>query len=288
MAASSLKPRPMRQILHAFCLSLLLILTAGAAEPARYELALTEAGKPSFKLMLVAGRALQLPRLRFQLVEHAGGLRFEQLAPDGAVLAALDLPAEGGTGAVEGWQVGLRRQSAEERAAERAEVERQRLALALDLQARPDLGRLPVAAGPKRVTLKADEALLAAGHPQLLPQFLVFDAEQRLILVTAGFTTLEALRAEIDAAAASPTAVPRLSLAQALSGFRTADGHPLQVAPPGRIALLAVWGPGCGFSTRAREALEVHSRERPDSDWVWFDAEADRAAYQRGSDRVAE
>jgi hypothetical protein len=268
----------MRQYLYALCVSLLLILTAKAAEPARYELALTEAGKPTFKLMLVAGRPLQLPRLRFQLVEHAEGVRFEQLAPDGAVLAALELPADGGAGAVEGWQVGLRRQSAEERAAERAEVERQRLALAVDLQARPDAGRLPVAAGPKRVTLRADEVLLAAGHPQLLPQFLVFDAEQRLILVTSGFTTLEALRAEIDAAAASPTAVPRLSLAQALSGFHAADGRPPQAVPPGRIALLAVWGPGCGFSKRAREVLEAHFRAEPDSDWVWFDAEADRVA----------
>ncbi len=265
----------MRLYLYAFCLSLLLTPTS-ATEPARYELALTEAGKPTFKLMLVAGRALQLPRLRFQLVEHAGGVRFEQLSPEGAVLAALELPAEGGAGAVEGWQVGLRRQSAEERAAERAGVERQRLALALDLQARPDAGRLPVVAGPQRVTLKADEALLAAGHPRLLPQFLVFDAEQRLILVTSGFTTLEALRAEIDAAAASPTDALRLSLAQALSGFRTADGQPLQAVPPGRIALLAVWGPGCAFSKRAREALEAHFRERTDSDWVWFDAEADR------------
>jgi hypothetical protein len=269
----------MRPCLYAFCLSLL-ILTARAAEPVRYELALTEAGKPTFKLMLVAGRPLQLPRLRFQLVEHAGGVRFEQLSPEGAVLAALELPAEGGAGAVEGWQVGLRRQSAEERAAERAEVERQRLALALDLQARPDAGRLPVAAGPKRVTLKADKALLAAGHPRLLPQFLVFDAEQRLILVTSGFTTLEALRAEIDAASARHDA-PRLSLSQALSGFRAADGEPLQSVPPGRIALLVIWGPGCAFSKRAREALEAHLQERPDSDWVWLDAEADRSAYRR-------
>lgn len=228
--------------------------------------------------MLVAGRALQLPRLRFQLVEHAEGVRFEQLAPDGAVLAALAFPAEGGAGTVAGWQVDLRRQSAEERAAERAEVERKRMALALDLQARPDSGRLPVQAGPKQVALRADEALLAAGHPQLLPQFLVFDAEQRLILVTTGFTTLEALRVEIDASMASPPAVPRLSLAQALSGFRTADGRPPQAVPPGRIVLLAVWGPGCGFSKRAREALEAHFREVPDSDWVWFDAEADRGA----------
>lgn len=270
----------MRLYLYAFCLSLLLILTAGAAEPARYELALTEPGKPTFKLMLVAGRPLQLPRLRFQLVEHSAGVRFEQLAPDGAVLAALELPADGGAGAVAGWQVDLRRQSAEERAAERAEVERQRMALALDLQARPDAGRLPVAAGLKRVTLRADEALLAAGHPQLLPQFLVFDAEQRLILVTAGFTTLEALRAEIDAASTRHDA-PSLSLAQALSGFRSADGQPLQSVPPGRIALLAVWGPGCGFSKRAREALEAHFREHPDSDWVWFDAEADRQGRSR-------
>ncbi|MCU0757566.1 MAG: hypothetical protein MUE46_21095, partial [Xanthomonadales bacterium] len=169
---------------------------------------------------------------------------------------------------------------AEERAAERAEVERQRLALALDLQARPDAGRLPVAAGPKRVTLKADKALLAAGHPRLLPQFLVFDAEQRLILVTSGFTTLEALRAEIDAASARHDA-PRLSLSQALSGFRAADGEPLQSVPPGRIALLVIWGPGCAFSKRAREALEAHLQERPDSDWVWLDAEADRSAYRR-------
>lgn len=271
----------MRQYLYALCLSLLLILTAKAAEPARYELALTETGKPTFKLMLVAGRALQLPRLRFQLVDHAEGVRFEQLAPDGAVLAALAFPADGGAGTVDGWQVNLRRQSAEERAAERAEVERKRMALALDLQARPDSGRLPVQAGPKRVALRADEALLAAGHPQLLPQFLVFDAEQRLILVTTGFTTLEALRADIDDAA-TRTDAPRLSLAQALSGFHAADGRPPQAVPPGRVALLAIWGPGCSFSKRAREALEAHLREVPDSDWVWFDAEADPAAYRRG------
>lgn len=259
----------------ALCGLLLLSMTAGATEPARYQLALTEAGKRTFKLMLVAGRPLQLPGLRFRLVEHPGGVRFEQLSPDGAVLAALAFPADGGSGTVEGWQIGLRRQSAEELAAERAAVERDRMALVLDLQARPDPGRLPARAGPKRVTLQADEALLTAGHPRLLPQFLVFDAEQRLILVTSGFTTLDALRAEIDAASRR-TDVPRLSLAQALGGFRATDGQPLQAVPPGRIALLALWAPGCGFSRRAREALEAHFREVPDSDWVWFDAAADR------------
>lgn len=254
----------------------------GAAEAPMYTLRLEREGAPKGRSYVVsAGTTLSFHGGRFRLESAGEGLLLVQLGEGDAVTDRLPLGPGGGSGELGAWQATLTPMDPEAQAKVRQMREASRLGFVRALQAASDAaGPLPTGAPAHRVDLRAADALLATGQPAALPQTLVFDAGQRLILISTGYKDFPALKAKIDAARARPDA-PALTLAQALEAFRHPDGGEIAQVPAGGLYLLQAWASWCAPCLKERDDLAAHFAANPDSDWVWFHAEADAHAFKR-------
>lgn len=256
---------------------------AAAELPAMYTLVLERAGAPrGLSLVVNPGAVLSFQGARFRLITDAEGLQLQELGVDDAVNARLSLASGGGQGVLGDWQVTLTPLDTVAQAQLLQMRENSRLGLVRKLQAADPGAALPTTAHVHRVELRAAEALLASGQPASLPQTLVFDAEQRLILLSSSYTSLEDLKAKIDAARLQADA-PALTLTQALTAFRHPDGRSVDSVPAGGLYLLQAWAPWCAPCLKERDDLQAYFSANPGSDWVWFHAEADVAAHARRS-----
>lgn len=254
----------------------------GASEAQMYTLLLERDGAPKGRSYVVEpGTTLSFDGSRFRLDSAGAGLLLVQLGEGDAVSARLPLAGAGGNGALGDWQVKLTPMDAEAQAKLRQMRETSRLGFVRGLQAASmAAGPLPTGVHAHRVDLRAAESLLATGQPASLPQTLVFDAGQRLILISHGYKDLPTLQAKIEAARERPEA-PALTLAQALAAFRLSDGRVIDQVPAGGLYLLQAWAPWCAPCLKERDDLAAYFAANPDSDWVWFHAEADAPAYAR-------
>lgn len=246
-----------------------------------YTLSLERADAPKGRRYIVeAGTTLSFHGARFRLEQAGEGLLLLQLGEDDAVDARLSLDAIGGSGVLGSWQATLSPMDAAAQASMRQLRETNRLGFVRELQTATATTTLPTVAHAHRVDLRAADALLSTGQPASLPQTLVFDADQRLILLSSGYKDLATLKAKIDAARQQSEA-PALTLAQALTSFRHTDGAEIGQVPAGGLYLLQAWAPWCAPCLKERDDLAEYFQANPDSDWVWFHAEADAPAYRR-------
>lgn len=251
------------------------------AQRPMYTLSLLRAGTPGGASHVVEpGTVLSVEGARFRLVRAESGLELQQLDINDTASARLRLPSEGGSGALDSWQATLMPLDPAAQAQLLRMREMSRLGLVRELQASSSRTEpLPTTPHAHRVDLRASDALLATGQPASLPQTLVFDAGQRLILLSTRYTSLDDLKARIDAARTQPE-VPVLTLAQALAAFRYSEGQQIEHVPAGGLYLLQIWAPWCAPCLKERDDLVAYFRANPESDWVWFHAEADAAAHQ--------
>jgi hypothetical protein len=247
-----------------------------------YTLLLERAGAPRGRSYVVEpGTVLSFEGARFRLSRAEAGLELQELGAGDAVTARLRLAQEGGSGALGSWQATLMLLDPAAQAQLMQMRETSRLGLVRQLQAASSRTEpLPTTAHIHRVDLRAADSLLATGQPSSLPQTLVFDAEQRLILLSTSYRSLDDLKAKIDAARKQPEA-PALTLAQALAAFRHPDGRTIERVPAGGLYLLQAWAPWCAPCLKERDDLVAYFKANPDNDWVWLHAEADAPAYRQ-------
>jgi thiol-disulfide isomerase/thioredoxin len=254
---------------------------ATAAPRPMYRLTLERDGGPSGRSFVVEpGTQLSAAGARFRLESAESGLELQELGAENAVTARVPLKSTGGSGTLGSWQATLTPLDPTEVAQMLQMRETSRLGLVRALQASDRTEPLPTVAHAHRTDLRAADSLLATGQPAALPQTLVFDAEQRLILLSTSYSTLDDLQAKIAAARKQPAA-PALTLAQALAAFRHPDGRVIERVPAGSLYLLQAWAPWCAPCLKERDDLVAYFQANPDSDWVWFHAEADAPAFRK-------